>query len=628
MLPIFGFLFFKFNIWTNFWNNSEKPHLVDYLFFGVILLFLYVSFNHADITITSVHGKILLDMTYREMSILDFYDYNKGTAVYLLPQYILFAIWSIPVKIGYLLAGIPPIDVNEFRQIKGITLWWYKLLPTLFYLGSAFMIYKITVLMQIDKNKAKWMPVIFISFPMASFSQFIFGQYDSVGVFFELLMINFFLQKKIMKAALICAVAVTFKIFPIFIFLPILLLFEKKVIKIFGYSLIAFSGYIIFTRLFSGSETFKISTEFNDVMLNRLFTVGIGTPFGNIAFFLMGLFIACIFAYFTRLDGKDEFSTHKYVLYIPLFVYSIFFSFVPYHPQWILVLTPYLVLNIIVNRNTKGLMYTAMGTNIGYLLTTMSLWNKNVDANLVNLGIFPQIFGSLNKGEDFRSLNTLVRFGEKIPNTPYLTLFIAMLIVNLILSFPQRKNILASRNVLKTPFHVERDVVWINGMIILLFAVPSILLFFAQPKKMSFENRIIISELTIPMDVEILKQNAYGIDYVDIINDNIVLKCGTDDPYIYLSLQNALKKPDGLPFIELTYTNTEAGPLLIFLDFNDGLKIENILSHNLSANDVEKTIYLPIERWNKSESIVCIRLDPPDGTEFTIKSINLVSRLE
>jgi hypothetical protein len=421
-------------------------------------------------------------MALRGMNILDFYDSHQDfAAVYLLPQYILFGIWSIPVKIAYMLTGISPIGINEFYHIRGITLWWYKLLPTLFYLGSAFVIYKITVLMKIDKNKAKWMAFLFITFPMASFSQFIFGQYDSIGVFFELLIIYFFLQKKIIKATLICAVAVTFKTFPIFIFLPMLLLYEKKVIKIIGYVSVAFSGYIFFTLLFLGSEAFKQTLEFNKGMLSRLFAVGIGTSLGNIAFFLIGLIAACIFAYFIRIESKDEFSIQKYVLYIPLFIYSIFFSFVLYHPQWILILVPYLVLNILLNRNTKGLIYITMGANIGFLLTTMNTSFANVDANLMNFGIFPHIFGFYNAEEGFRSLNTFVSIGGQVTGgTPYITFFAGMLIMNLILSFPNDKNILASREVLITPFSVERDVVWINGMIVLLFAIPSLLLFFTR----------------------------------------------------------------------------------------------------------------------------------------------------
>jgi len=483
MLPLFGFLFFKLNIFTNFWKKLKKPHLVDCLFFGVIILFLYFSFNHGDIKNTSVMGKVLLDMVWRGINIREFYDYyHQEAAVYLLPCYILFGIWSIPVKIIYFFAGIDPIGINQASRISGFTLWWYKLLPTLFYIGSAFMVYKIGLLLKMDKNKAKWMTFIFFTFPMAVFSQFIFGQNDSIGVFFELLMLYFFLQRRLLIASLVCMLAVTFKVFPIFIFLPLMLLYEKRVLKIIGYTIIAFSGYLFFNLLFSSSEMFKYSKQFNEGMFLRLFKVGIDTSWGFLSFFILALLSACVLAYFINVKDKDELTIKKYTMYIPLFVYTAFFSFVFFHPQYILILVPYFVINIFLNKNTKGMMFIAMGANIGFLSATMStpLWYNNVDANMINLGFLPKIFGFFNQGHGFKSLSTIVNYYGKIPYSLYISLFVGMLMLNLIIAFPNRENILKSKDVILSQFSVERDVVWINGLIVLIFVIPSILLFFGS----------------------------------------------------------------------------------------------------------------------------------------------------
>jgi len=619
-LPIFLYLFFKFNILTNFWNKVEKPHLIDYLFFGVIILFLYFSFNHGDITATSVHGKVLLDMVWKGKNILEFYDINQGTAAYLLPQYIIFGIWSIPVKIVYFILGLSRIGINEVGRIRGFTLWWYKLLPTLFYVSSAFLIYKIGLLLQMDKNKAKWMSFIFLTFPMAVFSQFIFGQYDIIGVFFELIMIYFFLQKKLLKASLICMIAVTFKVFPIFIFLPLILLYEKKVFKIIGYTIISFSGYLFFNLLFSGSEMFKISNQFNNGMFQRLFSIGIGTNFGNISFFIFAFFAVCIFAYFINIEDKDELTIQKYILYIPLFVYSVFFSFVLYHPQWILVLVPYLVINIFLNKNTKGMMFIAIGTNIGFLFTTMSLWTQNVDANMINLGIFPRIFGFFNSGENFKSLNKIASFSGKIPSSLYLTLFVGMILISLIIAYPNKKNIYKSKNIIQSQFAVERDVIWINGLIVLLFAIPSILLFFTQDYILI--NKI-DSELFITKDIEILKQNTNDIKEITIIDNNVFLKCGTNDPQLYIKIQNNMVSPGGLPFFEITYMNSERGLLQFYFDYGKGFSEYLSSTKIIEASNTELKVLLPIVGWEKGTTLVGIRIDPPQGSEFMIKKINL-----
>jgi hypothetical protein len=645
-LPIFFFFFFKFNICTKFWNNTEKPHLIDYLYFGIICLFLFLSFEQSDLNITAVHGKALLDMVWRGMNILGFYNYNQGWANYLLPQYILFGIWSIPVKFAYMIMGLQSIGINEILRINGLTLWWYKLLPTLFYIGSAFIIYKICIQLNFDKNKAKWASFIFLIFPMAVFSQFIFGQYDSIGVFFELIMIYFFLKRKILIASLFCMIAITFKVFPIFIFIPILLLFEKKIWKIIGYTGIAFTGYLFFNLLFYGSGTFNTSKNFNNGMFNRLLAVGINTSFGVVAFFLLVFIFSCVFAYFINLKDKNELIIKKYIMYIPLFVYSSFFSFVLFHPQWVLVLVPYLVINIFLNKNTKGMMFITTGAFIGFLFTifNMPFWRNNVDASMINLGIFPKIYGFFNgdanlinsgdpiliyrynsNGEGFKSLNRLVSFNGLIPSGVYFTLFVSMLFVNLILSFPSKKNIIKSKETIQLPFTTERDVVWINGLLILLFSIPSLLLFYSQGyKDVTFKEYI--SKLQLPNNIEVLEKSVYDIVSVDVINNGIFLKCGTQDPQINIPIQEGIEQFEGHPFVEITYTNTKDGTLQIYYDYGYGFSEKNSSRCNITVNDNETTVQIPIIGWIKKKKLVGLRIDPPNGTEFIIKDIKFITQ--
>jgi len=646
-LPVFFFLFFKFNICTNFWNNTEKPHLIDYLFWGVICLFLFLSFNQTDLSTTAVNGKALLDMIWRGINILDFYDYNQGWPPYLLPPYILFCIWSIPVKLLYMIFNLQPIGVNDVLSVNTnlFTLWWYKLLPTLFYIGSAFIIYKICIQLDFNKNKAKWVSFIFLIFPMATFSQFIFGQYDSFGVFFELLMVYFFLQKKILKASLICMVAVTFKVFPLFIFFPLLLINEKKIIKITGYSIIALILYLFFNLIFFKSPSFKVSESFFIGMFNRLIAVGIPTSFGNISFFLISFLIICIFSYFIKTESKDGFTYYKYTLYIPLFIYSSLFSFILFHPQWILVLVPYLIINIFLNKNTKGMMFITIGASIGFLFTIVNVpfFRNNVDAVMINLGIFPKIYGfyngidanminsgvhpyifGFNMGEA-KSLSKLVSFNGLIPSGVYFTLFVSMLFVNLILSFPNKNNIFKNKDTIQLPFTTERDVVWINGLIVLLFSIPSLLLFFSQGYK-DVTSREYISEIKLPNSIEVLEKSVYDIVLVDVINDNIIFKCGINDPQINISIQEPMEKFENNPFIEITYTNTKAGTLQVFYDYGSGLSERNSFRYAITVNHNETTVEIPIIEWGKGKKLSGLRIDPPNGTEFMIKNITIFSQ--
>lgn len=149
--------------------------------------------------------------------------------------------------------------------------------------------------------------------------------------------------------------------------------------------------------------------------------------------------------------------------------------------------------------------FVTIGVSIGFLFTVVSSPNyfQVVDACLINLGMFPKIYGFYNgvdaslinsgvppsiygfqgNGEGFKSLNKIVSFNGLIPYNVYFTLFVSMLFVNLILSFPNEKNILRNKDTIQRPFKIGRDVVWINGLIILLLTIPSLLLFYSQSPK-------------------------------------------------------------------------------------------------------------------------------------------------
>jgi hypothetical protein len=136
-----------------------------------------------------------------------------------------------------------------------------------------------------------------------------------------------------------------------------------------------------------------------------------------------------------------------------------------------------------------------------------------------------------------------------------------------------------------------------------------------------------LSILSIPKDIDILKQNSYDILSVDVIDENIVLHCGNIDPQLNVSLQPVLNRPTGIPFIEITYTNSEAGYLMVHFDYGDGLagQSNNTGDHRIEVGFEETTTRLPIVGWKEGMQLVSIRIDPPDNTVFIIKNVKFLS---
>jgi uncharacterized membrane protein len=135
----------------------------------------------------------------------------------------------------------------------------------------------------------------------------------------------------------------------------------------------------------------------------------------------------------------------------------------------------------------------------------------------------------------------------------------------------------------------------------------------------------IINELQIPKDIEILTQNIYDIIAVKTINEDIILHCGTIDPQLNMSLPSALNKPSGEPLIEVTYTNSKAGYFKVYFNYGGGLNEKNSIGQFIEAAFEETTILLPFVEWSEEKQLVAFRIDPPNGTEFVIKSVKLFS---
>jgi hypothetical protein len=133
-----------------------------------------------------------------------------------------------------------------------------------------------------------------------------------------------------------------------------------------------------------------------------------------------------------------------------------------------------------------------------------------------------------------------------------------------------------------------------------------------------------ITELPLPKDIGTLKWTSYDMLSVDVIEDDIVLHCGNIDPHLNIYFHSSLDRHSGDPFIEITYTNSEVGYLMVLFDYGNGLENDTGLQY-IEANLEETTIILPIEGWQEGKQLVAIRIDPPDNTVFIIKNVKFLS---
>lgn len=459
----------------NIWNDKSKVNKFEIGCLAVILVACFLLFNHGDLKATASHGRALLEVTLNG-KFFSFYDYTKGTAVYSIPIYLLFMIWSIPVEIGYKLFNIEFWNIFRYHDMGYITMLWYKILPEIFVFLTAIVLAKIGKLLNMDESKRKWMIFVFLGFPILIFSQFIFGQYDSFNMFFTTLALYYFLKKKYYKFSIMIAIAIPLKLFPIFIFIPLIFLVEKRVIHIVKYLLIGMSGYVLSSLLFINSPGFADASKFSSDMSPRFFMSSIPGADGSLSIFLVLFIILCVFCYLKNIKDDKE---HRYcTLYVTLFVYSIFFTFILWHPQWVLLLVPIWIITMFEFNKTKTSFILSIFLCAGYILVTVMSFPHNVDVNLVNNGILPRLFG--HTMDPNYSLSYLYDIVPGVGQALFMTLFGGCILSNLIIKFPTEKNLNEYKKGYEDKNYLpEKGYIFgLIAVVVILYILPTLYLYF------------------------------------------------------------------------------------------------------------------------------------------------------
>ena len=125
---------------------------------------------------------------------------------------------------------------------------------------------------------------------------------------------------------------------------------------------------MIHSFVFSKDPGYKITQKAMNTyygFFRNFVSIGLSTGNGIVFFVGLALIFACIFSY--RRTVKNDYDLVKCATYIPLFMFGIFFSFISFHPQWVIILVPFIVLCSFVNKDFKLSMFIDIVISIGYL---------------------------------------------------------------------------------------------------------------------------------------------------------------------------------------------------------------------------------------------------------------------
>lgn len=398
-----------------------------HLFWMFIFVIFFFATAHDDLLETSNHGWLLLECI-RNGRFLDYYNivaahqnslYYLNNAHYNIICYLIYALWQLPI---YLLCLFTKTAVNEY-----FLLLWSKAVGVAAYCGCGFVVRELAKSI-LPTTDGQTEAAAFLLDPIAFFSAMVIAQYDSLCLFPLLLAVLFWTKGKYIRFALTTGAALVFKFFPLLLFLPLLLLVEKRPLRLLGYTAMTFWLYLPTALLFRG----RIGDMgfFTNMMIDEVFAAQLPGGIAPIPVFitLYAVFLVGCYLYPPTLT-----EAVRRMPWIGLAVYGTFFLFTRWHPQWLILIIPFFVLSIMQQKQKAPWYYGKALLFAGYLLCATVNYPKHFEIGLFGNGAFRILVAALPKSENAFSfyLYLIPHLQQLIP-----ALFAAPLIAAILFLFP------------------------------------------------------------------------------------------------------------------------------------------------------------------------------------------------
>lgn len=253
-----------------------------------------------------------------------------------------------------------------------------KLSYLFFDLSLGFLLYKI-----VDPKKSVLVFTLWIFNPINLYATYMIGQFDIIPTFFTVASLYFALKKKLSWAALAMGAGIAFKLYPIFLIIPLVILAKNNLTKM-KLVVIALLPYFVSILPYLSSASFRSHALFASQSSKSLYAA-IPVSGGESII----LFPASIIVLYLLIWQKRDVASLWKIYVIPLLL---FFIFTHYHPQWLIWITPFLIMDL-VSQGTKNLLP---------ILLILSSWFGTLfffDSSLT-VGLFAPLFPILKDTAD------------------------------------------------------------------------------------------------------------------------------------------------------------------------------------------------------------------------------------
>lgn len=473
------------------WKNTEIIYKWEWIIIGVIFLMLLPNFFYNDIIVTTRHGMNVWNCIADHYSILDFYNYNSipehlhtysyiptQTAAYSFMVYLVFAIWNLPL---FFLERFGKVDVFA----NPVIVFYAKSILIMALIFSATLFKRVCKVLMWSKKKSSWATYMYMTSAMVMSCIVVIGQYDIFSLCFIFLGILGYLEKNQKRFLFWFSIAFLFKPFALLVCIPLILLNEKKIIKIILNTMVTMIPFFFLKFIFKFGSSGTTSADIGSGLFSSWFA-GPNISFSNFAvsFFFLFYVLLCIYCYIKVVDSNEMFL--NYTIYISAAAFLCFFVFIPAYPYWYILIAPFVVLLVFMNdRQFKtNLLIETIGMAslfflqqisgawwcFSYKLFVPSFWNKIF---VLSPDFVPKNTHDVisTVGSKFGIDNFLV-----IINLLLSSIFIAAIIALLVINNPK---LIGMTDGKKEDIIVERSIIHFRNFItILLGFVPIVVLLF------------------------------------------------------------------------------------------------------------------------------------------------------
>lgn len=466
---------------SKWYDGSEGPKKYELLLAGILLFIsaYFFCFKH-DFYLT-LNQSLTFDACLLNGKIMRFYtivNHQALTGVFS-PEWPSTLLASANYTIiNYATFGIVCLPFYLIGKIAHITipfLLYETVIKTLYVALDIYMakiVYDICRLLKLDEKASRWIVLLFITSPILLFSSTMITHLDIFCVLFFLLGIRSLLQENRKLTLVFFLLAAAYKPFIILSIIPIILLKEKRFLYIIRDLVIMLLGILIQSGIYRFDPGYARSQKFMSKtydFMGRFFACGFDYTRNfykeNASLFIITFCIICLAAYLVK--KKNNY----YLFAFPLLVWGVFILFVQWHPNWLLLLVPFLVFAVAFT-GYRNVMLLLQGLLAGLIIVVSAIgWQGNYDNNIINGGVFSQLFGMVSEPK-YEIANVLSNKFGSIPSAIYGSALCAvmvciMLVVVADIAKPKGKN--------DRVIEWERGLIWFSVCPIVVFILYSII---------------------------------------------------------------------------------------------------------------------------------------------------------